>query len=87
LANGFCGLSFWCTNHTKRFLPIPRQIDKYLSYPPYLFNILIPPIQFTTQTIEYNLCPIYLLPLLCFHQCNSIFVAKILYLLLLSTTL
>jgi hypothetical protein len=32
-----------------------------------LINILIPPIQLTTQIIEYNLCPIYLLPLLCYH--------------------
>jgi hypothetical protein len=46
-----------------------------------LLNILIPPIQLTTQTIEYNMCPIDLPPLLCSHQCNNIFVAKISYLL------
>jgi hypothetical protein len=29
--------------------------------------ILIPLIQFTTHTIEYNMCSIYLLPLFCSH--------------------
>jgi len=44
-------------------------------------NIFIPPIQLTTHTIEYNMCLIYLPPLLCSHRCNSIFLTKILYLL------
>ncbi len=35
-------------------------------------------IEFTTQTIEYNMCPIYLLHHFCSHQCNNIIVAKIL---------
>ncbi len=41
-----------------------------------LLNKLIPLIQLTTQTIEYNLCPIYLLPLLCSHQCIAFLLLK-----------
>jgi hypothetical protein len=29
---------------TERYLPIPRQIDRYLSYPLILLDIFIPPI-------------------------------------------
>jgi hypothetical protein len=65
----------------KDFCQYQGRLTCIFLIPLILLNILIPLIQFTTQTIEYNLCLIYLLALLCFHQCNSIFVAKILYLL------
>jgi hypothetical protein len=48
---------------------------------PFIFlDIFIPLILFTTHTIEYNLGPIYFLPLFCSHQCYGILV-KILDLL------
>jgi hypothetical protein len=53
----------------------------FFLIPLIFLNIFIPPIRFTTHTIEYNLCLTYLLPLLCSHQCDNIFVVKILYLL------
>jgi hypothetical protein len=35
LVSGFYGFSFDAQINIERFLPIPRQIDKYFSYPPY----------------------------------------------------
>jgi hypothetical protein len=35
LANGFYDSPFDAQTYTERFLPIPRQIDKYFSYPLY----------------------------------------------------
>jgi hypothetical protein len=64
----------------KDFCQYQGRLIGFFLIPLIFLNIFIPPIQLTTQTIEYNLCPIYLLPLLYSHQCNSIFVVKILYL-------
>jgi len=65
----------------KDFCQYQSRLTSIFLIPFILLNILIPPIQLTTQTIKYNLCPIYFLPFFCFHQCNNILVAKILYLL------
>jgi hypothetical protein len=35
LVDGLCGLSFWCTNRYLKIFGLPKQIDRYLSYPPY----------------------------------------------------
>ncbi len=67
----------------KDFCQYQGKLTSIFFIPLIFLNILIPPIQLTTQTIEYNLCPIYLLPFFCSYQCNNIFVAKIIYLLLL----
>jgi hypothetical protein len=41
-----------------------------------LVNIFIAPIEFTTQTIEYNLCPIYLCPFFAFTNVITFLLLK-----------
>ncbi len=49
------------------------------SYLHFLPN-LCPSIQLTTQIIEYDLCSIYLNPVLYLHECQCIFVIHVIYL-------
>jgi hypothetical protein len=45
-----------------------------------LIDLFVLLIQFNTQTIVHNLCPIYLIPLLCSHRCDGIFFTKVIHL-------
>jgi hypothetical protein len=48
--------------NTERLLLIQGILTNIFLIPLILLNIFIPPTQLTIQTIEYNLCLIYLMP-------------------------